>query len=96
LPESLAARIELFRANGHIFRHGDELFGEVGWFQVMAGQGILPAGSHALADAIDEADLKAYLETINALYRREAERYPRHADFVARHCAAQQPQRVPA
>jgi len=88
LPDSLAARIELFRASGHIVRHGDELFGEVGWFQVMAGQGIVPQGSHALAETIDEADLKGYLDTLNGLYRREVERYPRHADFIARHCAA--------
>jgi tryptophan halogenase len=60
----------------------------VGWFQVMAGQGIVPEGSHALAETIDEADLKGYLDTLNALYRREVDRYPRHADFIARHCAA--------
>jgi len=90
LPDSLSERIELFRANGHIFRRADELFGEVGWFQVMAGQGIVPAGSHALAEAIDPADLKDYLETIRALYQREVNRYPAHADFIARHCAAPQ------
>ncbi len=88
LPDSLAAKIELFRANGHIFREGDDLFGEVAWFQVMAGQGITPAGSHALADTIDPDDLKGYLETLNALYVREAQRYPDHAEFIARHCAA--------
>jgi tryptophan halogenase len=88
LPDTLEDRIELFRANGHITRHGDELFGEVGWFQVMAGQGIVPQASHGLAETIDEADLKAYLETLNGLYRREVERYPAHADFIARHCPA--------
>ncbi|MCW1383464.1 tryptophan 7-halogenase [Novosphingobium sp. KCTC 2891] len=88
LPGSLAERIALFREGGHIFRDADELFSEVAWFQVMAGQGITPAKSHAMAEAIPEADLKAYLETLNALYLREAARYPSHADFIARHCAA--------
>jgi tryptophan halogenase len=88
LPDTLKDRIALFRANGHIVRHGDELFGEVGWFQVMAGQGIVPERSHALAETIDEADLKSYLETLNGLYAREVARYPAHADFIARHCAA--------
>ena len=95
LPDSLGARIELFKANGHIFRDADELFSEVAWFQVMAGQGITPSGSHALAEAIAEADLRSYLETLNAIYRREAERYPGHADYIARHCAAPD-LRVPA
>jgi tryptophan halogenase len=62
----------------------------------MAGQGIVPAGSHALAETIDPADLKEYLEMIRALYQREVNRYPAHADFIARQCAAPQPQRVPA
>ena len=88
VPDSLSARIELFRANGHIFRDGEELFSEVGWLQVLAGQGIIPAGSHALAETISDADLKGYLETLNALYTREAERYPAHGDFIARNCAA--------
>lgn len=88
LPGSLAERIGLFREGGHIFRDADELFSEVAWFQVMAGQGIVPAKSHALAEAISEEDLKSYLDTINALYRREATQYPSHADYIARHCAA--------
>ncbi|MDE2410478.1 MAG: tryptophan 7-halogenase [Sphingomonadales bacterium] len=88
LPDGLAARIELFRESGHIVRHGDELFSEVAWFQIMAGQGIIPQSSHALAETIPEAELREYLETINLLYTREAQRYPTHADFIARHCAA--------
>ncbi|MDF8331835.1 tryptophan halogenase family protein [Novosphingobium cyanobacteriorum] len=96
LPDSLTHRIELFRANGHIFRDADELFSEVAWFQVMAGQGIVPAGSHALAEAIPETDLKDYMAALNQLYSREAGRYPSHADYIARHCAARPLDAVPA
>ncbi|WP_338114910.1 tryptophan halogenase family protein [Novosphingobium olei] len=88
LPGTLADRIALFREGGHIFRDADELFSEVAWFQVMAGQGILPARSHGMAEALDVNDLKAWLDTINALYQREASRYPSHADYIARNCAA--------
>ncbi|MBS0254039.1 MAG: tryptophan 7-halogenase [Proteobacteria bacterium] len=88
LPDSLAERIELFRASGHIFRDGEELFSEVGWMQVLIGQGITPATSHIMAEAVSEAELKEYLATIAALYRREAEAYPSHEQFIARHCAA--------
>lgn len=88
LPDSLTHKIELFRGSGHIFREADELFSEVGWFQVMAGQGILPQGSHAMAEAISEAELREYLDVIAALYDREAQRYPTHDEFIARHCAA--------
>ena len=88
LPDSLRAKLELYRANGHIFRENEELFTEAGWLQVFAGQGIEPAGYHPLADAISEADLSEYLGAIEELYTREASRMPSHADFIARHCAA--------
>lgn len=89
LPDSLVEKIELFKASGHIFRNHDELFSEVGWLQVLVGQGIVPEGNHAIADTIPEAELRDYLETIAAAYSREAQRYPTHADFIARHCAAE-------
>ena len=88
LPDSLAAKIALFRGNGHITREHEELFTEVGWLQVLVGQGIVPDGHHPIADSIASADLREYLETIAALYDREASRYAPHADFIARHCAA--------
>jgi tryptophan halogenase len=87
LPDALAARIALFREGGHIVREHEELFTEVGWLQVLAGQGVVPAGWHPLADQIAPADLKEYLDTIAALYRREAGQMPSHADYLARHVA---------
>ena len=96
LPDTLAARIALFRETGQIVRDADELFSEVGWMQVLIGQGIVPQASHALAEAASEAELAEYLQIINALYRREVERYPTHEDFIARNCAARRPALVAA
>ncbi len=88
LPDTLAAKLDLYRANGHIFREHEELFTEVGWLQVLAGQGVLPNGYHPVADSIDAGDLRDFLDTISTLYQREAAQYPSHEAFVARHCAA--------
>ncbi len=88
LPDTLAAKLDLFRANGHIVREHEELFTEVGWLQVLIGQGVTPAGHHPIAGQIDEGDLREFLTTITALYDREAGRYESHAGFIARHCAA--------
>ena len=90
LPDTLAAKIELFRANGHIFREHEELFTEVGWLQVLVGQGVLPGGYHPIADQVPEGDLREYLASIEQLYTREAGKMPSHADFIARHCAQRQ------
>ncbi|RST32086.1 tryptophan 7-halogenase [Sphingomonas ginkgonis] len=89
IPDSLAERISLFREAGHIFRRGEELFTVVGWLQVLVGQGVLPASHHPLADHVEPADLESYMQTFEALMRREAAQMPRHADFIARHGAAQ-------
>ncbi|QYE37092.1 tryptophan 7-halogenase (plasmid) [Polymorphobacter sp. PAMC 29334] len=88
LPDSLATRIDLYRSTGHIVREHEELFTEVGWLQVLEGQGLAAAAYSPLADMIAEPDLAEYMATIPALYAREAQRYPAHADFIARHCAA--------
>ena len=88
LPDTLQAKIDLFRATGQIVREHEELFTEVGWLQVLAGQGVTAAHWHPLADQIAATDLSDYMTTLTALYRREAASYPTHVDFIARHCAA--------
>ena len=88
LPDTLQAKIELWRANGHIVREHEELFTEVGWLQVLAGQEVATAGHHPLADQIPTEDLAEFLETIELLYRREANALPTHQAFIARHCAS--------
>ncbi|SEM98660.1 tryptophan halogenase [Sphingomonas gellani] len=88
IPDTLAERIALWRGKGHIVREHEELFTEVAWFQVFAGQGVDPAGWHPLANAIPERDLGEFMETIEALYRREVGRWPAHDAFIAQHCAA--------
>ncbi len=88
LPDGLAAKIELYRATGHIVREGEELFTEVGWLQVLEGQGIAAEAHSPLADMIPEGDLAEFMATIPLLYRREAAQYPTQAAFIAKHCAA--------
>jgi tryptophan 7-halogenase len=92
IPPSLSAKIELFAAEGHIFREHEELFTEVGWMQVMIGQGILPSGNHPLADQISPDDLGEYMDMIEMLNAREAAQMQSHEDFIAAHCAAKVPE----
>src|SRR3546814_1310686 len=46
IPGTLARKIELFRSHGQLFREDDELFVEIGWFQVLTGQNIEPRSHH--------------------------------------------------
>lgn len=89
LPDTLAAKIEMFRASGYIFREHEELFTEVGWFQVMVGQGIIPESYNRIADALPEAVLRDMLEGLEIANVSAARQMPRHIDFIAQHCSAQ-------
>jgi tryptophan halogenase len=89
IPDSLAHKIELFREAGHIFRTSDDLFTEVGWLQVLVGQGIEPAAHHPLADSVEPGDLASYMEIWESLMRREAKQMPTHTQFLHSHGAAQ-------
>jgi tryptophan halogenase len=87
LPESLAHKIALWRASGQIVRDEADLFSEVAWLQVLAGQGIAATGYHPLADAPPREQIAEYLELIELLNAREVGQMPDHATYVAQQCA---------
>ena len=88
VPDKLAAKLELWKAKGRIFRHGAELFGTESWVAVLLGQGIVPEESDPAAQAMDAAVLTDLLDRMRTSYRQTAERMPSHAEFIARNCAA--------
>lgn len=88
IPDTLTEKLQLFRANGRITRFNDELFAEVGWLQVMVGQGLLPAGYHPLADAPDAAELREFLSLTREAVARHVAGLPTHAAWLDRYCRA--------
>ncbi|QPC98037.1 tryptophan halogenase family protein [Qipengyuania soli] len=91
VPDTLRDKIDLFRATGRIFREQEELFVEVGWFQVLNGQNIVPETYHPLADALTKEELAGFLRDIRTIVANNAARLPTHAEFIAATCAAQAP-----
>jgi tryptophan halogenase len=89
IPDTLASKIALFKESGHIFREHEELFTEVGWLQVMVGQGLMPSGHHALADQISDADLAEYMDMIEQLNVREVAQMQSHQAYIAKNCATE-------
>ncbi|MCP5396039.1 MAG: tryptophan 7-halogenase [Sphingomonadaceae bacterium] len=92
LPETLSRKLELWRASAFIHREHEELFTEVGWFQVLVGQGVIPDGYNPMADGLDEGDLRAMLDRYEAACVEEARMMPRHLDFTQQFASG----RVPA
>jgi tryptophan halogenase len=89
LPQNLQDKIDLFKATGRIFREQDELFAEVGWFQVLVGQNIVPDTYHPLADALTKEELAGFLKDLETIIAAPVSRLPTHAEFIAHHCAAE-------
>ena len=83
VPDSLRAKIDMYRGYGRIFREGDELFVNASWDAVFEGQGIHPAAPDPLAAAMPAERLVATLERMRATIRRGVEAMPTHERFVA-------------
>lgn len=88
LPHSLRDKIDLFKATGRIFREQEELFTEVGWFQVLTGQNVEPETYHPLADALSRDELAGFLGDLKTIIAAPVPRLPSHADFLAQIRAA--------
>ncbi len=83
VPDSLADKIELFRASGRVARYTQGLFLEPSWLAVYLGQGIMPQGWDQRADAIPGADLGAALDRLRAQVSAAAAAMPDHAGQLA-------------
>ena len=81
-PEGLAYKLEMFRANGRIFRETNELFTETSWLAVMAGKGIAPAGYHPAADLMSDGETLERLRHISQVVRETANAMPRQDDYL--------------
>jgi tryptophan 7-halogenase len=84
LPETLQAKIAQWQASGFIHREHEELFTEVGWFQVFAGQEVAAHGYNPMADALPVAELRALLDGAEAAAVEQVRPLPRHIDVLQR------------
>lgn len=82
LPVTLRAKIDQWQASGFIHREHEELFTEVGWFQVFAGQEVAARGYNPIADALPEAELRGLLESTEAALVEQVRSLPRHIDVL--------------
>lgn len=89
VPATLQRKMDLFRANGRIFREDEELFSEESWIQVFIGQGVVPRSYDPLVDIQSDAQVVQYLGNIESVIGKCVDVMPTHEDFVAKYCPAQ-------
>ena len=88
VPDTLRRKIDLFAANGRVFREDDELFTEESWIQVFLGQGVIPRGYDPLVDIKSDAQVSQFLGNVENVIAKCVAVMPTHSDFVARTCQA--------
>ncbi len=88
VPDSLQHKIDLWLANGRIFREDEELFAEESWIQVFIGQGLIPRGYDPQVDLKSDTQLLQYLANIAGVIGKCVKVMPTHAEYIAKTCPA--------
>jgi tryptophan halogenase len=88
MPDSLAHRIELFRARGKVARHDGQLFSDSSWIAVMMGQKIVPQHWDPLADTLPLPELEAKALELRTNLHRAIARLPTQEQFIEGNCKA--------
>jgi len=78
VPDSLTAKIELFRRAGRIERYSHGLFLEPSWVAVYLGQGIVPERWDQRADAIEPGQLAGAMQGLSAQIATAVAAMPLH------------------
>ena len=81
-------KIDVWCANGRIFRENDELFSEESWIEVFLGQGVVPRGYDPLVAIKSDAQIEQYLGNIAATIDRCLSVMPCHDEYVSKYCPA--------
>ena len=88
VPDTLTQKVELFKANGQIFREEDELFTDTSWAAVMMGQGIQMEGHNPMADALDMPATRKEVDEMEQSIRFLVQHMPGHGEYLQKYCPA--------
>ena len=88
VPDSLRAKMELFRHSGFVEQYRDGLFTPPSWLSVYIGQGLTPERYHPLADNLPLDRLTRQLDELRSEIADRVEEMPKHASFIERYAAS--------
>ena len=88
VPDSLRARIELFRRCGRVALHDEEHFGEESWLSLLLGQGQYPRDYDPLAEVLEVEQAREALQRMRSMIRAGVDTLPSLARFISGYCAA--------
>ena len=89
IPDTLAQKMEIFRAGGRIHREHEELFTEESWTQVLIGQEVMPTAYHPMVDVLAPEQIRQMVAGVRGVLQRSADAMPSHREYIARNCQAE-------
>lgn len=89
IPDTLAQKMEIFRAGGRIHREHEELFTEESWTQVLIGQEVMPTAYHPMVDVLAPEQIRQMVAGVRGVLQRSADAMPSHREYIARNCKAE-------
>jgi len=88
IPKSLQQRMDIYMENARLYRHDNELFGDVSWFAVMHGQGMEPKRYHPNANVMPTQVLNSKMSDIEKTWAACLKTLPSHQQYIDRFCRA--------
>ena len=88
IPDSLAAKLEIFRSSGRVIPSPEDLFTPHSWLAVMLGQGIYPQNYDVLVDRVPAQALLKNMQMLRMSVAKTAGSMPTHEEFIRRYCQA--------
>lgn len=85
IPDSLTARLTMFKETGHIQQYKTGIFFESSWTAVYFGQKVFPERYDARVDLFPMQSYQAQLEQTRSNIANHVEKMPSHHDFLARY-----------
>jgi len=85
VPDSLQARLDLFRAHGHVSSYEHGLFLDPSWIAVLVGQRVLPDGYDKRADRLPDGLVRQHLAGLKAHMASAAASMEDHASYLAQY-----------
>ncbi len=84
LPDSLAAKLELFRREGRILSGPDDLFTNLSWISVLDGMGLTPRRTDPLCDLVPAAFADKVMQDVAGRITATAQSALSHDDYLTR------------
>jgi tryptophan halogenase len=81
LPDSLAQRVELYRASGRIQMQRPETFTDLDWFWIFEGMGVIPRDYDPLVDCVDFEQVKRLMLALSQKISADVAAAPTHDSF---------------